>query len=200
MKTPRILSGFLVAVALSAAAPAFSQIVPAATEGQLPFSVGAGAENFNVDWSKSRMYGVGAWVQWHPQLLPHSLYGLGVDLEGKHIDFGRPDTVPSNFRQDSWGIGPIYKWHHYRYFQPYAKGLIGTGSIDFQIGNPYYTHDTKTVYGMGGGLQVRVLPHTWVRADYEYQAWMQLFGKTLDPQGFTLGATYDFRSLRFWSR
>lgn len=67
------------------------------------------------------------------------------------------------------------------------------------VGNPHYTHDTRDVFASGGGLNYRLVHQLWVRADYEYQMWPDLFKKTLEPQGFTLGASYDFRSLRHFA-
>jgi hypothetical protein len=51
------------------------------------------------------------------------------------------------------------------------------------------------------GLEYHAIHRLWVRADYEYQIWPNLLGdgRNLDPQGFTLGVSYDFRSLgSFW--
>ena len=196
MTGSRILSAILALASFAAVNPALSQTVPHAYQGQLPFTIGGGASNFNVDWNKSRMYGITAWVQWRPGMLPRLMNGLGIDIEGRDINYGRHSTVPSNFRQDTITSGPIYTWHHFRNFQPYGKFLAGIGSIDFRLNYPYYTHDTFTVYAPGGGIQYRLLPHLWVRADYEYQKWPGFLQKTIDPQGFTLGASYDFRSFR----
>jgi opacity protein-like surface antigen len=194
MMGSRILSAFLAVASFAAVSPA--QTVPAAQQGQLPFTIGVGASNLNVDWNKSRMYGITAWVQWRPAILPRLMDGFGFDIEGRDINYGRPSTLPSNFRQDTFGGGPMYTWHHFRNFQPYGKALFGIGSIDFIVDNPYYKHDKFTLYAPGGGFQYRLVSHLWVRADYEYQAWPGLFQKTLDPQGFTLGASYDFGSFR----
>ncbi|HUB50518.1 MAG TPA: outer membrane beta-barrel protein [Terracidiphilus sp.] len=185
-------------VAFAAIRPAFSQTLPAATEGQLPFTIGTGVSNLNVDWGHNRMYGISIWAQWRPGMLPRLFDGFGLDIEGRDVNYGRPATLPSNFRMDTLAGGPIYTWHHFRNFQPYGKLLIGLGSIDFTGPNPYYKHDTRTIYAPGGGLQYRLVHHIWVRGDYEYQMWPQLFSdnRTLDPQGFTVGVSYDFRSLR----
>jgi opacity protein-like surface antigen len=198
MKLSRLLSAILAVASFAAVSPAFSQTVPAAHEGQLPFSIGAGASNIDVDWGKNRMYGITVWAQWRPgPLLPRMLDGLGIDAEARDVNYGRGSALPSNFRQDTAGGGPMYTWHHFRNFQPYGKFLFGIGSIDFHVHDPYYTHDTRTVYTSGGGFNYRIIDHLWVRADYDYQMWPDLLYKTLDPQGFTLGATYDFRNVRF---
>jgi len=92
----------------------------------------------------------------------------------------------------------MYEWHHYRNFRPYVKGLMGFGSIYFGeclalCSTTPYTHDTRTVYAPGGGVEYRAFRSIWVRGDWEYQFWPQLTGNTyLNPQGFTIGAVYDF--------
>jgi opacity protein-like surface antigen len=192
MSIKSVLLPVLVLGVLSIAAPAFSQVDPEATQGISPFSVGAGVSNFNVDWNKSRMYGGTFWADWHPSLRPSLLNGLGIEIEARDINYGRPSTVPSNFRQDTAGGGPIYTWRHYRNFRPYGKGLLEFGSFDFRAGNPYYSHDTRTLIATGPGVEIRAYGHLWVRAEYEYQIWEQILDRRPDPQGFTLGAIYDF--------
>lgn len=177
--------------------PAFSQTAPAAYEGRsLPLSIGAGASSMDVDWGHSRMYGATLWIDYYPRL-PRILNGLGVDMEGRDVNYGRPSDVPSNFRQDTAAGGPTYTWRRFPNFQIYGKGLIGFGSLDFKLVNdPGYTHETRTIYAPGGGIQARAFRHIWIRADYEYQIWPDLFQKNDNPQGVTLGAVYDFRNYR----
>ncbi len=196
MKLSRELSLVLAVVFLTVMSPAFTQTAPAAYQGHLPFTIGAGVSNYAIDWDNQRMFGITVTGQWRPGFVPNRLYGLGIDIEGRDIDYDRPHVIASNFRQDTVAGGPIYTSHHFRKFQPYAKFLVGIGSIDFHSRVPHYDHDTRTIYAPGGGIQYWMLPHLWVRADYEYQMWPGLFRKTLDPQGVTLGASYDFRS--FW--
>jgi opacity protein-like surface antigen len=104
--------------------------------------------------------------------------------------------LPTNFRQDTAGGGAIYSWNRFRNFHPYGKGTVQFGSIDFGDGpgHPYYSHDTRTLYTMGGGIDYRVFRRVWVRADYEYQIWQPLLSTVYrpDPQGFSLGAMYRF--------
>lgn len=126
-----------------------------------------------------------------------------MDAEVRDIEFGRPNTVSPNFKLVTGSGGPIYTVRRFRNFQPYGKWLFGLGSFDFHVRDPYYTHDTRTVFAPGGGFLYRLHHHLWVRADYEYQFWPDLFpnknnphGGTLDPQGFTLGFSYDFKPIR----
>jgi hypothetical protein len=198
MRLKRFLSPIFAVSLITLFHPAFSQTVPAATEGHpLPITIGAGVSDIDVDWGKSRMIGGTLWIDYFPTYLPHFLNGLGVDAEARDINYDRPSTVPSNFRQDTAGGGPIYVWRRFPNFQIYGKGLVEFGSFDFTITyTPNYKHETRTVAAPGGGLLVHTYKHVWVRADYEYQFWPDLFQRTFDPQGFTVGAVYDFRGYR----
>jgi len=192
-----MISMALVLTCFTAPGAAFSQAAAAAYQGSLPFTIGAGVSNLDVDWGHNRMYGIAAWAQWHPKFLSPAFNGFGLDAEGRDVNYGRGSTLPSNFRMDTFGGGPMYTWRHFRNFQPYGKGLIAIGSIDFRLHlHSNYTHDTRNVYISGGGFNYRIYHHLWLRADYEYQMWPNFLARTLDPQGFTLGASYDFRSLR----
>lgn len=183
----------LAASILAVAIPAFSQVVPAYEQkGGWPVEVGAGGVSYDVDWGHGRMYGGAAWIDYYPRFLPSFLRGLGVEAEARDITLNESQTQP-NMRQDTGEGGPIYAWRHFRNFHPYTKFLLGHGSIDFVSPNPYYHHDTRTVWAPGGGLEYRVFRNWWVRGDYEYQIWtINLLGKTIDPQGFTVGFAYDF--------
>jgi hypothetical protein len=199
MRLKRFLSPIFAVSLFTLFHPAFSQTAPAAyVDHRLPFSVGAGVSNIDVDWGKSRMYGGTLWIDYFPTRMPRLLDGLGVDIEARDIDYGRPaKSVPSNFREDTAGGGPMYTWRHFRSVQPYGKFVLAFGSVDFKLTNiPGYTHETRTVYAPGGGLMLHAYKHVWARADYEYQFWPDLLGHTSDPQGFTLGAVYDFRGYR----
>jgi opacity protein-like surface antigen len=177
--------------------PVYSQVGPAANKGVLPVEVGAGMSDFSLDWGPgNRMEGISAWVDFYPNGLPRFLHGLGVEATGHAIDFGRPAAIP-RMRQDSAELGAIYTWNRYRTFRPYAKFLGGIGSIDFPLMGTSYTHDTFTVFSPGGGIEYHAWQNIWIRADYEYQFWHHTFGPhDLNPNGFTIGASYDLRPFR----
>jgi len=184
-----IFTTLLVTVVL----PLHSQVSPAANQGGIPIVVGAGFSDYSIDWGPGqRMEGISAWVDWFPSRLPAAISGLGLEAEGRDIDFGRPAGIP-RMRQDTGLGGVIYSWNHYRNFRPYLKYLAGVGSIDFPpIGA--YSHDTFSAYSPGGGIEYRAGKHIWIRGDYEYQYWQHVFGPhDLTPAGFTVGASYDFR-------
>jgi len=179
------------------ALPVFAQTGPAAIQGGVPIVIGAGVSIFSPDWGPGRrMVGVSAWVDFFPRGLPRKLDGLGIEAEGHAIDHGVTSNVPSQLREDTGEFGGIYAWNRYRNFRPYGKFLAGVGSIDFP---PYgtYSHNTFLVMSPGGGVEYRLWQHVWIRGDYEYQYWHQPFGPNdLNPNGFTVGTSYDFRHIR----
>ena len=82
--------------------------------------------------------------------MPPKIHGLGVEVEGRDLNFNRPSGLPK-MRQDTCLAGPIYSMPHYKNFKPYGKFLFGIGSIDFPPTlDPYYTHDTFLVISPGG--------------------------------------------------
>lgn len=197
----KVLLSLTVTVNLFAAAvPVFSQVVPQARQGQLPFSVGAGISSFDVDWGHGRMLGGTLWADWCPSMIPPFLHGLGLELEGRDISLSRSSSQPSNFRLDTIGGGPIYTLRRFRNFAPYGKYLLDFGGIDWNNPDPRYKHETRTVMAPGLGFTYRIYRGVWARADYEYQFWPQIAlmspgSHVLNPQGFTVGAVYNFRNL-----
>ena len=176
---------------------ALAQAVQSAEERHLPFSVGVGVSDFDTYWAVgNRMLGGTFWADWNPGMLPAKLGGLGLEIEARDISLGRSSDQPSNLREDTASGNLVYRWRRYRNFHPYGKAGLGMGSIDFQFDIPGYSHDTRTVYSLGGGLEYRAYRNVWVRADYEYQSWGTLLGTTFHPQGVTLGAMYSFRGPR----
>ena len=97
------------------------------------------------------MEGITAWVDVFPWGMPPKMHGLGIEAEGRDINFNRPSGI-TKLRHDTGLIGPIYSLHHFKNVRPYAKYLMGIGSIDFPatVGPPTYTHDTFLVLAPGG--------------------------------------------------
>ena len=193
----------LVALFLVSAIPVFSQVESAGKSRELQLTLGAGFSNYDVDWGHGRMDGGAVWVDFPVPFIPKSLDGFGFEAEARDISLGHSATQPANFRFDTVGGGVIYTWRHFRDFRPYSKYLASFGGIDWNNPNPLFLHETRTVTALGGGLEFRVHKHIWLRADEEYQFWpdidLQRHPLTdthvLDPQGFTVGLSYDFRHL-----
>jgi len=185
----------LAALFVAAVFPVYSQVAPAAHQGNIPIVIGGGFSDFSLDWGPGkRMEGISAWIDWYLNRMPKVLNGLGFEAAGHDINYGRPPGF-SKMRQDTAEAGPIYAWNHYRNFRPYVKYLAGIGSIDFPPPVPDYSHDTFLVLSPAAGVEYRAWGHVWIRGDYEYQYWHQFFGgpHDLNPNGVTVGASYDFR-------
>ena len=182
-----LLATFIVGVSTVS----FSQVVPPGERRGLPLNVGVGYSNFASDFS-GRIAGIAVWADWTFYQAPGHLRGLGIEAEGRDLNYGRTGTM-DNLRFDTIAGGPIYTFRHYRRFHPYGKFLFGFGSIDFTSSLPTYSHDTREFYDPGVGLDYRLTRTIWLRGDYQYQIWPDLFpGGALHPNGFTIGASYDF--------
>jgi opacity protein-like surface antigen len=184
----------LVAVLLIATAhPAVSQAAPDATHNRFPFrlAVGVGVSDFYSDWS-GRLDGATVWADVNFYRGPEFLRELGLEVEGRDLNYGRTGEV-ANLRQDTAEGGPIFTLRHFRKLQPYGKCLFGFGSIDFQHHTPPYSHDTRTLIIPGGGVEYRTWRTIWVRGDYEYQFWTNFVNHhALNPNGFTVGVEMHF--------
>src|SRR6266702_2567407 len=171
----------LVALFLTATHTVFSQIAPSGRGSAIPISVGVGFSDFDLDWGSSgggtnRMEGITGWVDWRLSRGPGVLGGLGLELEVRDLNWGRP-TALNAFRHDTALGGGFYTWRRYRKLHPYGKFLAGVGSFDFpHNAGAIYTHDTRTVFAPGVGLDYKVYRNIWLRGDYEYQFWPKLFG------------------------
>jgi opacity protein-like surface antigen len=169
------------------------QVTYSAEEGKLPFTVGLGVSNFSDDWgiSNPRQVGITLWGDWRFRL-PGVFQGLGLEFEGRDVNYATPSGIPGH-RMDTALIGPVYQWRKSSRFRPYGKYLLGMGSIDYPSAGLTQTHNTATVFEMGGGIDARVMSRFSIRAEYDYQFWHQLFGPSaLTPSGVSVGAVYDF--------
>jgi opacity protein-like surface antigen len=206
----------LAALLALAACSAVAQVVPSAEAGGLPLVAGGGASRFNMDCgpytggSTCYMNGITIWVDWNLTRLPGPvlLRGLGVEIEGRDLNFALPvflsntyfGDAGTNLRQDTGLGGLIYHYRRFHRVRPYGKVLAGLGSLDFPplpASPATYRHDDRTITAFGGGADIHAWRSIWVRADYEYQLWPDLFGlpNSLTPNGVTVGAVYDFKDL-----
>jgi hypothetical protein len=188
-----VWSSVLAAILIFAAIPSFSQVRPSAQTGGIPLIVGAGFSNFNIDFGQDRRISGGTvWADWTIRHVPRRMYGLGIEVIARDLSVGVPSSLP-NMRYDTAGGSVIYRYLRPRSFHPYAKVGGQYGSIDFP-GPPTYSHDTRGLATLAGGVDFHAFSHVWVRADYEYQIWQTMFGKTthLTPQGITVGPQWDF--------
>lgn len=193
----------LAALFMCAASPVFAQAVPAASQGNIPLSVGAGISAFNPGIYQGHMLGGTLWIDYTLPHMPHILQGIGLEAEARDLNYFRSGNLPSGVREDTALGGVIYSLPRYRDFRPYGKFMMGYGNADEETINYIpVTHwtDSRTVTSFGGGLDYRVHGHIWLRVDYEYQSWPTFFkhpnnippAQRLKAQGFTVGAMYHF--------
>ena len=185
---------FLAALFIAAALPLSAQSNPAAVEGRWPIIAGGGLSWFNVDYpnvSSSYMEGPALWADW--VRIPFAPRALGLEAQWRKLNMNPPSAAPQ-LRTNSFMGGPTYTVTLSR-LAVYGKGTVGYGTVDFP---PFgaYRHDTRTIYGFGGGAEYRAGDSIWVRADYEYQWWPNLFAQDgMHPNGLTFGLGYDFRTI-----
>jgi opacity protein-like surface antigen len=178
--------------------PVLAQTAPTATRNNPQFAIGAGVSGFNADWGHGIIMGETVWGDYTPTRVPLLLKGIGLEVELRDLDFGRTQTVPPLLVYQTAGGGVIYTWRRFNNIRPYGKFLEEFGGLTWRPSGPIYHHDTRNATIAGGGLEYRTWHNVWLRADYEYQFWPDLFGgKTLDPKGFTLGAMYHFNRPHF---
>jgi hypothetical protein len=111
---------------VGAALPACSQVTYSAQEGKLPFTVGVGFSNFSDDWGvlNPRQSGVTLWVDGRLPHLPPKLDGLGLEVEGRDINYTTPSYLPGH-RMDTLLGGPIYEWRRKGRIRPFGKYPLG---------------------------------------------------------------------------
>ncbi|NYF51731.1 outer membrane beta-barrel protein [Tunturiibacter gelidoferens] len=176
-----ILIGCFVCV-LSLTYRSHAQAVPTASRTGA-IQIGGGATFISPDYTQHYMKGI-------------SIYG-NYDI-GQHLgvegDFHYSVITPADLSENSYLLGPRYKWHHKR-FEPYAKVLFGIGRFGFQSGSfPVPTSYTYFQFAPGGGLDIRATRHINVRAfDVEFQKWPGFAPNGLSPIAYTIGVAYTLR-------
>lgn len=108
---------------------------------------------------------------------------LGAEAEVRLLRFNQVNSV----HEDTYTIGPKITYRHRKY-EPYGKVLFGVGEINFPFS---FAHGGYFAMALGGGLDYRVTPRLKVRViDYEYQIWPGFLNHSLQPNGFSVGASY----------
>jgi len=113
---------------------------------------------------------------------------LGLEMSARQV-FGIEGV-----HERTYQVGPRF-YATYGRFQPFAKLLFGRGVFNFpnDMANQGFT-----VGVLGGGLDYRLGPRLYLRADYEYQRWfgfgtqVNAFPGSLSPTVLSFGAAYHF--------
>jgi hypothetical protein len=114
---------------------------------------------------------------------------LGVEALYRNASIITPHDIGENH----FLVGPRIRFTRGR-FVPYGKLLIGSGTINFQLGyNAAASKQTYLDYAFGGGVDLRATRHINVRLfDAEFQRWPGFPPHGLTPWGFSVGAAYRF--------
>jgi len=165
--------------------------------------------------------GATLWIDWQFTRIPHYLNGVGVEAEVRDLSKWGPKELskgygsyncvdgalppncepnPSGLRADTAEGGLLYTWHRYARIHPFGKLLAGFGNMDFPATDAHYpsgrlyTHDTRTFFALGGGLEYRLKRKIDIRAEYEYQFWPTFLGYNfVQPNGVSIGVLYSFK-------
>jgi opacity protein-like surface antigen len=192
----------LAALFLAAAAHVFSQSGPAAIESRWEICPGGGFSEYHTTHGSNLMQGITGWADIYPNIGPRFLHGLGMEAEDRFIGIGSSSTSDVHINNENTGGGGlIYSVRYFSRVRPYVKYLMEFGTSNFQSssfnpdGTPY-THDTRTLYVPGGGIEYEVVHRIWIRADYERQPWHKFLSpNTLYQQGVSIGVSYSFQHL-----
>jgi len=116
-------------------------------------------------------------------------YHLDVEGNARWLAFGGY----AGTTERSLLIGPRYIVHRYGKFEPYGKFLIGQGEIQYPYG---IGSGSYFALAPGDGVNYRASRRLTVRAEYEYQFWLDSPGFGLKPQhalhpnGINVGVAY----------
>jgi opacity protein-like surface antigen len=170
------------------------QVVPEATAGSAPLSVGGYFSYYNAGYASNKLTGLGAYVDWSPWMSGN----VGIEGEGRWLVYGGSHGLS----EYQYLVGPRYRFYLNDRYQPYAKMLVGAGELNFPYG---LAHGSYFALAPGGGIDVVLNQHWKVRADYEYQFWPNSIGipgiatGSAKPNGVSVGFSYRlFRSRREW--
>ena len=169
-----VFAVLVVAGCLVASPAARAQVVEAGNKGGTSVSAGAAASGYYVQYGERKLLGISAFVD------ADTRRRIGIEAEGRWLDFHQT----ANVHLATYSIGPRYHFNLGN-FQPYLKGMAGTGHFNF----PYnYAYGNYFVVTAGGGLDYRLKSRIYVRAaDFEYQYWPQFTYGAMSTLGVSAG-------------
>jgi Outer membrane protein beta-barrel domain len=171
-----------------------AQVVPAGRARNIPVSIGAGGAAFSPDFNKGVMAGVTFWGGYQAPILERLARGLSITGEIRDLDYLQSNSQ-ATLREVTFAAGFRYEWQRFADIRPYGRAMGGYGRIHFPSTNTY-VQDSSTIGAFSGGADMRLYHDAWMRVDYEYQVWPDLFSRNLHPQGVSVGVLYNFRSGR----
>jgi opacity protein-like surface antigen len=163
-----------------------AQVGPSAYKPGHALWVGADYSNVNASFpyqSGQRISGAGAFVDWRLS------YHLDIEGDAHFLNFGGFEGTT----ESSYLAGPKAFFLAKGKFRPYGQMLAGVGRIHypFDIGNANYF-----ALAPGAGTEYSVSRRWMLRAEYEYQFWLNSPGYAnepdhqLTPNGIHVGIAY----------
>lgn len=180
----------LVILTFSFCIPGVAQITYSARQSSNRIEFGGGLDYWATDYSGRWKTGPAAWAEtelWR---------GFGIVAEGHSLIAG--GNLP-NYKYIVGEGGADYTVHQWRKALPYVKAEAGFAGLDFPRSANYRSHDTRTTWALGGGLEYRTSNHLWTRIDYTYDffpgflSFVTFKEHTLNPNGISLGMSYHIR-------
>lgn len=169
-------------------APASAQVVPAGYEPAHSIWVGGEYSNFGASFpyqSPQRLQGAGVFGDYHVE------HWLWLEGEASFLSFGGF----AGSTESSYLAGPRVSVLRRTRLQFFASPLVGVAAIHYPyaIGSARYFAFAPT-----GGLDYRLSNRWMLRAQYQYQFWLDSPGYAnapsheLTPNGIRLGVAYRF--------
>ncbi len=163
-----VMGALLIALGSSLA---HSQAVPSAYRESDSLWIGVDAAYVNASFpyqSGQHIEGLGLFADFNMNVR------FSIEGSAHFLKFGGFESET----ETSYLIGPRYRFNRYGRLQPYAQGLVGLGGIHypFAIGDAHYF-----IIAPGAGVRYRVSSRWEVRAEYEYQVWVNSPGYANEP-------------------
>lgn len=151
-----------------------AQVVPSADAGGYRISAGGMVSGFKLGYDQRKLGGYSVFVD------VDTIRGLGVEGEAHWLELNKF----ANEHVETYSAGLRYH-RNWGKSQPYVKGLIGFGDMNF----PYdYATGRYTVLTLGGGLDYRLSRRIYLRAaDLEYQNWPEFTFGSMSNVGVSTG-------------
>jgi hypothetical protein len=154
----------------------------ASRAGDLQIGAGYSSANANYEYVHNRITGLYVYTDF--DFREH--YGV-------EASFHQLDDPNSAVYQRTYELGGRYVRHYYIStfgIHPYGKLQYGRGVLNF----PKYANLAYNLFSVAGGADFSVSRHINLRAEYEYQDWLNAPGSGLNikPTIFSIGIAYHF--------
>ncbi|MDE1175826.1 MAG: outer membrane beta-barrel protein [Edaphobacter sp.] len=127
---------------------------------------------------KVNLLGGGAYLA--ADFRPH----IGVEFNFHHLN-----GSGNGGKQTTYEVGGRYILTRRYRFIPYGRVSYGRGVYDYPSGSATLSFN---LMGIGGGLDYHLSRSINLRADYEWQKWINVPLRTPNPQALTIGVAYHF--------